>query len=66
MTVSNVPNSTVLQKRKWRLYVARWLYQALIARNADRLITLRDESGRVVARHDPRPEQIDDRRSMTH
>jgi hypothetical protein len=50
MTVSNMPNSTVLQKRKWRLYIARRLYQALIARNADRLITLRDESGRVVAR----------------
>jgi hypothetical protein len=39
--------------------VARRLYQALIAQDRDRLITLRDGSGRVAARHDPRPEQGD-------
>jgi hypothetical protein len=45
------------RKRVARLEVARRLYQALIAQDLDRLITLRDGGGRVVARHDPRPEQ---------
>jgi hypothetical protein len=39
-----------------RLAVARRLYQALVAQNPDRVIILRDSSGRVVARDDPRPE----------
>ena len=39
--------------------VARRLYRALVAQDPDRLITLRDGGGRVVARHDPRPEQGD-------
>jgi hypothetical protein len=42
-----------------RLEVARRLYQALVAQDPDRLITLRDGGGGVVARHDPRPEQGD-------
>ena len=42
-----------------RLKVARSLYQALVTQNPDRLITLRDGGGRVVARYDPRPEQGD-------
>ena len=40
-----------------RLAIARRLYQALAAQDPDRAITLRDGSGRVVARHDPWPEQ---------
>jgi hypothetical protein len=40
-----------------RLAIARRLYQALVAQDPDRVIILRDSSGRVVARHDPRPEQ---------
>jgi hypothetical protein len=40
-----------------RLDIARRLYQALAAQDPDRVITLRDGGGRVVARHDPRPEQ---------
>jgi hypothetical protein len=39
-----------------RLDIARRLYQALAAQNPDRVIILRDSSGRVVARHDPRPD----------
>ena len=42
-----------------RLEVARRLYRALVAQDPDRLITLRDGGGRVVARHDPQPEQGD-------
>ena len=42
-----------------RLEVARRLYRALVAQDPDRLITLRDGGGRVVARYDPRPEQGD-------
>jgi hypothetical protein len=42
-----------------RLEVARRLYRALVARDPDRLVTLRDGGGRVVARHDPRREQGD-------
>jgi hypothetical protein len=42
-----------------RLEVARRLYRALVAQDPDRLITLREGGGRVVARHDPRPEQGD-------
>jgi hypothetical protein len=44
-----------------RLDIARRVYQAMIARDPDRLIILRDSSGRVVACHDPRPEQPDER-----
>ena len=42
-----------------RFKVARRLYQALVAQDPDRLITLRDGGGRVVALHDPRPQQGD-------
>ena len=40
-----------------RLDIARRLYQAMIAHDSDRLIILRDSGGRVVACHDPRPDQ---------
>jgi hypothetical protein len=47
------------RKRAARLEIARRLYQALVAQDPDRLITLCDDSGRVLARHDPRPKQDD-------
>jgi hypothetical protein len=40
-----------------RLAIGRRLYQALVGQDPDRVITLRDGDGRVVARHDPRPEE---------
>jgi hypothetical protein len=57
MTGSRTPVSTAERKRVARLEVARGLYKALIAQDSDRLITLRGGDGRVVARHDPRPEK---------
>jgi hypothetical protein len=59
MTASDTPNSAAEQKRAERLDVARTAYHALAAQDADRVITLRDGSGKVVARHDLRPEQGD-------
>ena len=59
MIISQTPNSGEERKRVPRLEVARRLYRALVAQNPDQLITLRDGGGRVVARHDPRPEQDD-------
>jgi hypothetical protein len=55
MTASQTPSSVAER----RLKIARRLYQALVAQDPDRLITLSDGGGRVVARHDPRPEQRD-------
>jgi hypothetical protein len=57
--IPQTPNSAEERKRLARLEVARRLYQALVAQDPDRLITFRDGGGRVVARHDPRPEQAD-------
>ena len=59
MTASDKPNSPAEQKRARRHKVARRLYEQLVAQNPNRVITLRDGFGRVVARHDPRPEQGD-------
>ena len=59
MIISQTPNWAEERKRVARLEVARRLYQALVSQNPDQLITLRDGGGRVVARHDPRPEQGD-------
>ena len=56
MISPQTPNSAEERKRVARFKVARRLYQALVAQDPDRLITLRDGGGRVVARHDPRPE----------
>jgi hypothetical protein len=39
-----------------RLAIARKLYQLLAAHDPNRVIVLRDGTGKVVARHDPRPE----------
>jgi hypothetical protein len=59
MIIPQTPNSAKERKRVAQLQVARRLYRALIAQDPDRLITLRDGGGWVVARHDPRPEQGD-------
>ena len=40
-----------------RLEIAYKLYEALLAQNPDRMITLCDRDGRVVACHRARPEQ---------
>ena len=55
MTASHTPSSATERKRAERLDIARRLYQALVAQNPDRVITLCDSGGRVAARHDPRP-----------
>ena len=59
MIIPQTPNSAEERKRVARLEVAHRLYRALIGQDPDRLITLRDGGGRVVARYDPRPEQGD-------
>jgi hypothetical protein len=58
MNLSKTPSSTRAQRKQAkRLDIARRLYQALVAQEPDRIIILRDGGGRVVARHNPRPEQ---------
>ena len=57
MTASDTPNSAAEQKRAERLDVARTVYHALAAQDADRVITLCDTLGRLIARHDLRPEE---------
>ena len=59
MTASHTPNSTDERKRAGRLDVARTVHQALVTQDADRVITLCDERGRLIACHDPRLEQDD-------
>jgi hypothetical protein len=58
MTISQTPSSVAER----RLAIARRLYQALVAQDPDRAITLCDVGGGVVARHDPLPEQSSDTR----
>jgi hypothetical protein len=53
MTVSRTPNSSAERKLTVRLKIAARLYQALVAKNPDRVITLRDGTGRLVARNEP-------------
>ena len=45
------------RQREERLDFAHRLYQALIAQDPNRAITLCDGEGRLVARHHPKPEQ---------
>jgi hypothetical protein len=59
MIASQTPNSAAQRKRAERLDIARTLYHASAAQDPDRLIALCDGSGKVVARHDPRPEHDD-------
>jgi hypothetical protein len=53
MTVSHTPNSSAERKRADRLKIAYALCKALVAKNPDRVITLRDGTGRVMARNEP-------------
>jgi hypothetical protein len=55
MTASGRPNAEERRRAK-RHKVARRLYEALLAQDPNRAITLCDEAGKVVARHDPLPE----------
>ena len=57
MTASDTPNSGAEQKSAGRLDVARTVYDALVVQDADRVITLCDARGRLIARHDPQSEQ---------
>jgi hypothetical protein len=59
MVIRQTQRSAEARNRVARLEVARRVYQALIAQDPERLITLRDAGGRAVARHDPRPEEGD-------
>ena len=43
-------------RKRRRHKVARQLYEALVAQDPNRAITLCDEAGNVLARHDPLPE----------
>jgi hypothetical protein len=53
MNTSQTPSSITER----RLAIAHKLYEALVGQDPDRAIILCDTGGRVVARHDPRPEQ---------
>jgi hypothetical protein len=55
MTASETPDAEE-RKRVRRHKIARRLYEALIAQDPERLITLCDGAGEMVARHDPLPE----------
>jgi hypothetical protein len=60
MKVLKTPDSGRTERsERRRLEIARGLYRALVAEDPDRVIILRDGGGRVVARHDLRPEQGD-------
>jgi len=56
MTVSHAPIIDPERRRAERLEIACRLYEALVALDRDRVITLCDGDGQVVARHNPRPE----------
>ncbi len=56
MPGSDTPNSAAERKRARRHKVARRLYEALVAQDPDRLITLVDGTGKVIDRHHPLPE----------
>jgi hypothetical protein len=64
MTVSQTPSSaaasdqplSAADRKRRRHKVARRLYEALVAQDPNRAITLCDEAGNVLARHDPLPE----------
>jgi hypothetical protein len=57
MTASDPPNPAAEQKSVERLDVARTVYDALVAQDAGRVITLCDVRGKLIARHEPRHEQ---------
>jgi hypothetical protein len=65
MTVSQTPSSvaasdrplSAADRKRRRHKVARRLYEALVAQDPNRAITLCDEAGDVLASHDPVPER---------
>jgi hypothetical protein len=48
------PQSAAKRKKAKRRKIARRLYKQLVAQDPNRVITLRDGDGKVVAHHDPR------------
>jgi hypothetical protein len=63
VTISQTPSSV----SERRLVIARTIYQALVAQDPNRAITLCDEAGNVLARHDPLPEHdAPEIASLTH
>jgi hypothetical protein len=63
MTVSQTPSPVAApvplsadERKRRRHKVARRLYEALVAQDPNRAITLCDAAGKVVAHHDPLPE----------
>jgi hypothetical protein len=56
MTGSPTPSSVAER----RLAIARRLHQALVVQKPDRVITLCDGGGEIVAHHDPLSEQRND------
>jgi hypothetical protein len=62
VTASDTPKSAAEQK----LDVARKVYRALAAQDADRAITLCDIRGKLIARHDLRPEKDDPKIASLH
>jgi hypothetical protein len=59
MTTADTPKSAAERKRARRHKVARRLYEQLVVENPHRLITWRGGTGKVVAKHDLRPEPGD-------
>ena len=56
MTISQTPSSVAER----RLAIAHRLYEALVTQDPNRAITLSDDKGTLVARHDPPLEQPSD------
>jgi hypothetical protein len=58
MNVSKTPYSARTDGRRAKLLdIARELYEALVAQDPDRTIILHDSTGKVLARHDLRPDE---------
>jgi hypothetical protein len=55
MSISDTFDNDAERRRAERLDIAHRLYQALIAQDPNRAITLCDGEGRVVARNHPKP-----------
>ena len=58
MSISHRFDNDAERRRAERLDIAHRLYQALIAQDPDRAITLCDGEGRAVARHYPGRSEI--------
>jgi hypothetical protein len=57
VTILDQTQMAAEQKKVRRHKIARRLYEELVGQNSNRVITLRDGAGEVVAHHDPRAEQ---------